>query len=103
VQASIPCGHQKIGPWKHKRCGQMQRVEAGELEVHGERGAVLDQILIDLDNSERWPLFSDCFRSRLACGKGHSTSGLDEIDTTDEPGVGAIHRTSHEVAPRLSH
>ncbi|HMH47438.1 MAG TPA: hypothetical protein VK538_06935, partial [Solirubrobacteraceae bacterium] len=81
----------------------MQRVEAAELEVHGERGAVLDQILIDLDNSERWPLFSDRFRSRLACGKGHCTSGLDETDTTDEPGVGAIHRTSQQVASRLSH
>ncbi len=80
----------------------MQRVEAAQLKAYGERGAVLDQILIDLDNSERWPIFSDCLPSRLTGGEGHSATGLDETDTTDEPAVGAIHCPPDEVAPRLS-
>jgi hypothetical protein len=73
----------------------MQWVQAVELTIQRQRGAVLDQILIDLDDSECWPLLADRSHGGLTGHEGDSASGLDEADTTDKPAVGTVHRRSH--------
>jgi hypothetical protein len=80
----------------------MQGVQAAELTIDRQRGRMLDQILIDLDDAKRLPLLPDGACSRLTGREGDSTRGLNEADTTDKPAVGVVHRVANEVATRLS-
>src|ERR1017187_8738745 len=80
METSVPRGEDEIVLGQHERGSQMQGVEAAELSIHRQRGRVLDQILIDLDDAERWPLLMESSGSSWTCRESDSTGGLHEAD-----------------------
>lgn len=79
----------------------MHGVEAAKFEIHRQRGRVLDQILIYLDDAERGPLLVEGSRGRSTRCENQSSGCLHIADTTDEPAIGAAHDVADELAAAL--
>lgn len=79
----------------------MQRVQTAELQIQRQRGAPLDQILVDLDDGERRPLPIERFRRGAPRRQSNSPHRLDVTDATREPTVSASHRVAYECAAGL--
>jgi hypothetical protein len=84
-------------------CGKMERVQAAQVSIDGERGGVFSQSLVDLDDAERRPLFAH----RPGClppgAQRNSTDSLSEPDAADEPAIGFLHGLADELAAGLGH
>jgi len=56
VEAAVPSREGESLPGKHESGGEVEGVEAPKIVLQGERGGVLRERLIDLDDAERGPL-----------------------------------------------
>jgi hypothetical protein len=55
VKAAVPHRHDEIFTRKDERRREMQRVETSQLVGERELGRTLDEVLVDLDHTERRP------------------------------------------------
>jgi hypothetical protein len=102
MKTAVPGGEDRIGGRKQQCRREVQSIEASQLSLHRQRGGVLDEGLIDLDDGEGRPLFPEAPRGRSARRERQSTGDLEETDPTDEPVVGVVHRRADRVAIGLS-
>lgn len=98
----VPRGEDEVLTGQQERGSQVERIEASEIVLERETGGVLDEWLVDLDNTERGPFIPDrLYRADVRC-TADGTNGLDVSGTTDEPSLGASHRVTDEFAALLS-
>ncbi len=55
VKAAVPHRNRQIFTRKDERRREMQRVETSQVVGERELGRTLDEVLVDLDHTERWP------------------------------------------------
>jgi hypothetical protein len=55
VKAAVPHRHDQIVTRKDERRREMQRIETSQLVGERELGRALDEVLVDLDHTERRP------------------------------------------------
>ena len=100
VKAAIPGDQNDVIARQHERGREVQRIQATQVPVDRKSRSMLDERLVDFDDSERRPLLPHGLRRLAAGGEADRSDSLDEADTAHVPALGPVHRFAHEIAVR---